>query len=62
MTMRNQTSHADRDVVESFLERRYLVVEGKPSAMLIGDLLMALGEDCSDIDGDATARGTAPEP
>jgi hypothetical protein len=42
MTRPKLTSHADRDVVESFLERGYLLVEGTPSPTLIGDLLDGL--------------------
>ena len=41
MTRPKLTSHADRDVVESFLERGYLLVEGTPSPTLMGDLLDA---------------------
>jgi hypothetical protein len=42
MTRPKLTSHADRDVVESFLERGYLLVEGTPAPTLMGDLLDAL--------------------
>ena len=50
MTKRKLTSHADQDVVESFLERGFLLVEGGPSPTLIGDLLDAL--DAIDEDDD----------
>ncbi len=56
MTKRKLTSHADRDVVESFLEREFLLVEGGPSPTLIGDLLDAL--DAIDEDDDRQ-RGQA---
>lgn len=56
MTKRKLTSHADRDVVESFFERGFLLVEGGPSPTLIGDLLDAL--DAIDEDNDRQ-RGQA---
>ena len=57
MTKRKLTSHADRDVVESFFERGFLLVEGGPSPTLIGDLLDVL--DAIDEDDDRQ-RGQVP--
>jgi hypothetical protein len=57
MTKKKLTSHADRDVVESFPERGFLLVEGGPSPTLIGDLLDVL--DAIDEDDDRQ-RGQVP--
>ncbi|HJP30750.1 MAG TPA: hypothetical protein QGF95_09375 [Candidatus Latescibacteria bacterium] len=61
MTRRKTTSHADRTVghacmVESFLERGYLVVEDTPTPALIGDLLEAL----TATGADGADRGELP--